>query len=195
MSGSLPCTSSPSGGRAWPVQGKCQSSLCLTFAHKRHFGALIKQSQQWLERNPTWLRAQILEPCRTRVRSQLHHLLDVWPWVSDFNFLGLRFHFWKLRMVMNSISLFHGSESEMKDVHLRHWLITWKMLSKRHCCCFDWSQSSAPWRPAWRWQQPVLQTAQGYLCIQPNLESLLSKQKSLNLCVWVGGLLFLIITW
>ena len=66
----------------------------------------------------------------------LHHLLDVWAWVSDLNFLSLSFHLCKVRMAVNSINLFYSRESEVKDVHLRHWLITWEALSKWLCYCF-----------------------------------------------------------
>ena len=40
----------------------------------------------------------------------------------------------------DTASVFYGSESEMKDTHLRCWLITWEGLSKWLCSCFYCSQ-------------------------------------------------------
>jgi len=87
-----------------------------------HFGAQMKQSQQWdpWKKSHTVFKSPGLEPGRTGITSQLCYLLDVWPSVSDLNFLGLSFHFCKVKMVVNRLYLLLGEENKMKNMHLRH---------------------------------------------------------------------------
>lgn len=61
-----------------------------------------------------------LEPGRIGIIFQLSYLLDVWPRISDLSFLGLSFHFCKVRMVVNRLYLLQGEKGKMENIHLRH---------------------------------------------------------------------------